>query len=50
MEIPQKLKIELTYEPAIPFLSIISKKIYAPQCSQQYYLPESRCGSNLRVD
>ena len=44
MEVPQKLKIELLYEPKIPFLCVcpkkikILKKIYAPACLIQHYL------------
>ena len=38
----KKLKIELPYDPAIPFLGIYSEKtilekIHVPLCSQQHY-------------
>ena len=47
MEVPQKTKTELPYDPAIPLLDIYLEKmktvnlekIRAFQCSQQHYLP-----------
>ena len=46
MEVPQKLKRELPYDPAIPLLGIHLKKMktqtrknsHVPQCSLQHYL------------
>ena len=50
----KKLKTELPYDTAIPFLGLypektILKKIHAPQCSLQHCLQQSRHGSNLNV-
>ena len=43
-ELPQKLKIELPYDPAIPLLGIYTKEpihefkiIHAPLCALQHY-------------
>ena len=47
MEVPQKLKIELLHDPAIPLLGIylknmkiIIQKIYASSCLLQHYLQQ----------
>ena len=53
---PQKLKIELPYNPAIPLLGIYPKKmktltwkaIFTP-CSLQHYVQQSRHENNLSV-
>ena len=47
-----KIKIELLYDPTIPFLVIyperaMVRRIHAPQDSLQYYLRKPRHGSNL---
>ena len=55
MEVPQKLNIELPYDPEIPFLSIYTEKnlslknIHAPLYSLQHYLQQLGHGNNLSV-
>ena len=52
----KKLKIELSYNPAIPLLGIypdktirVFKKIRVAQCSLQHYLQHPRYWSNLNI-
>ena len=53
MELPQKFRMGLPNDPAIPLLAIYLKKpetviqtIYAPLCSLQCYLQSPRFGSS----
>ena len=53
-ESSKKLKIELSFEPAIPLLGIYPEKNHdlkrhIPQCSLQHYIQQQRHGSNLNV-
>ena len=57
MEVPQKIKIELPYDSAIPLMGIYPKgknhyveEISVPPCSLQHYLQQPSCGSNLSLD
>ena len=52
MDVPQKVKRELPYDPAIPLLGIYPEKTiksHVPQCSLQHYLQEPGHGNNLSV-
>ena len=56
MEIPQKLEMDLPFDPAIPLLGIFPKKSKAnlkeckpPLCSLQHYLQSPRYGSSPGV-
>ena len=53
--VSKKLKIELPYDPAIPLLGIhlkktktLTRKLHAPQRSEQHYLQLPRYGNKLK--
>ena len=56
MEVPQKLKIELLYDPVIQLLGIYlkewksrSSRDVSTFCSLQYYTQQPNCANNLNV-
>ena len=55
MEVPQKIKFEVLYETAIPFLGIHQNKLKRSQrhiCAlmfMQHYAQKLKCGNNTNV-